>query len=77
MHWADIHAAMIKAGHPPSNVARKLGITPQTVSLVIRGTTTSHNVASYISCVTYIPLNKLWPDGRYDKPHARSKEEAA
>ena len=77
MHYADIIASLIKAGHPPSKVASDLKKDRSTVSLVIHGKGKSYNIASYISAVTNIPLNKLWPDGRYDKPTARSGVAAA
>lgn len=65
MHYADISAALIKAGHPPSKIAEQLDVTPAAISQVIHGTRKSYNIASYISAVTNIPLNRLWPDGRY------------
>ena len=68
MHYADIIAALHKAGRPPAKVAESLEVQPSTVSMVIHGDRTSYNIASYISVVTGIPLNKLWPDGRYTKP---------
>lgn len=70
MHPADIIAALTKAGHPATEVANDLEVDRSTVSLVIHSKGTSYNVASYISVVTGVPLNKLWPDGRYDKPSA-------
>ena len=71
MHYADIIAALHKAGHPPSKVAVHLEVSPSAVSRVIRGLSTSYNVASYIAAVTHIPLNRLWSDGRYRKPSRR------
>ena len=77
MHYADIIAALIKAGHPPSKVASDLKKDRSTVSLIIHGKGKSYNIASYISVVTGIPLNKLWPDGRYAKPTPRGRVAAA
>jgi lambda repressor-like predicted transcriptional regulator len=65
MHYADIIAALHKAEHPPVKVAETLDVARSTVSMVIHGNTTSFNIASHISTVTGIPLNRLWPDGRY------------
>lgn len=77
MHYADIIAALIKAGHPPRQLADEMDVTPTTISQVIHSKQSSYNVASKISAVTGIPLNKLWPCGRYSKPHARRKAVAA
>lgn len=77
MHYADIIAALVKAGHPPCKVADDLSVTRTTVSQIIHSKQTSYNVASHISAVTKIPLSKLWPCGRYSKPHARRKVVAA
>lgn len=70
MHPADIIAALTKAGHPATKVADDLDVNRSTVSNIIHGNGTSYNIASYISVVTSIPLNKLWPDGRYSEPSA-------
>lgn len=67
MHYADILAAMTKADNPPSKVARDLEVSPSAVSQVIHGKANSYDIASYIAAVTNIPLNKLWPDKRYDR----------
>jgi len=77
MHYADIIASLVKAGHPPSKVAADLGVSRPTVTKIIRSQESSYNVASYISSVTNIPLSKLWPCGRYSKPRARRKAAAA
>lgn len=77
MHYADIIAALHKVGHPPSQVAQSLEVSPGTVSKVIHGNEKSYNVASYISSVTNIPLNRLWPDGRYAEPPKRYRTKKA
>lgn len=76
MHYADIIANLVKAGHPPSRVARDLGKAPGTVSQIIHGTSKSYDIASHISAVTSIPLKKLWPDGRYATPPKRHRNAA-
>ncbi len=68
MHYADIHAALIKCGWPPSRIADHLGVERSAVSQVTRGTATSYNIASTISAKTGIALRRLWPDGRYSQP---------
>lgn len=65
MHYADIIAALHKVKHPPSQVADYLGVQRSTVSMVIHGKTTSYNIASHIATKTGIPLDKMFPDGRY------------
>lgn len=76
MHYADIIAALHKAKHPPSKVADELGVNRSAVSMVIHGKSSSYNIASFISAVTKIPLNTLWPDGRYSAPPKRVREAA-
>lgn len=71
MHYADIIAALIKAGHPPVKVAGDLKVSRSTVSQIIRGTGTSRRIAKHISKKTRIPLNQLWPDGRYGRRKSR------
>ncbi len=68
MHYADIIAALTKAGYSQTGVAEKLGVSQPTVSGVIRGDDTSYDVATFIAAVTDIPMNRMWPDGRYSKP---------
>lgn len=67
MHYADIIAALHKAGHPPSKVADDLEVSRPAVSQVIHSKDRSYNIATHIAAVTHIPLNRLWPDGRYNK----------
>ncbi len=67
MHYADIYAAMVKAGHPPSKVADDLGVQRSAISQIIRGQASSRKIAYHISAVTGLPLNKMFPDGRYAK----------
>lgn len=67
MHYADIISALIKAGHPPSQLADSLEVGAPSISRVIRGDMTSRRIAKRISRVTRIPTNKLWPDGRYER----------
>ena len=71
MHYADNIAALIKAGHPPRQLADEMGVTPTSISQVIHSKQSSYNVASRISNITNIPLNKLWPCGRYKKSRIR------
>ena len=68
MHYADIYAAMVKAGHPPSKVAEDLGVQRSAISQIIRGTATSRKIAYHIAEKTGLTLNKMFPDGRYAKP---------
>ena len=69
MHHFDIIAALNKAGYSQTRIAAHLRIAQPTVGNVIRGIDTSYDVATFISSVTNIPMNRMWPDGRYDKPH--------
>lgn len=71
MHWADINAAMTKAGWPPMKTARHLGVSAAAITYTTRGDNSSYNIASFISAKTAIPLSRLWPDGRYSQPSSR------
>ena len=73
MHWADINAAMIKAGWRTQKVADELGVKHSSVSQVVHSVYTSYNIASFISAKTGIPLNKLWPCGKYNQPPVRGR----
>jgi lambda repressor-like predicted transcriptional regulator len=66
MHHADIHASLVKKGVQQQDIAAKTNVTPTTVSLVIRGKTTSFKVAKAISEVVGKPVNLLWP-GKYSR----------
>lgn len=77
MNPYDIIAAIYKAGFPPSRIARDLGKSRSAVSQVIRSKASSHNIATYISSVTNIPLSRLWTDGRYNRPPRQSRRKAA
>jgi len=77
MHYADIIATLHKTGYPPCKVADNLGVSRSSVSQVIRGTSTSYDIATYISSVTNKTLIRLWPDGRYNKPPKRIREAQA
>lgn len=78
MHWADINAAVYKAGYSPSKIARDLGLRQTNpVSNTIRGKIRSYNIASYLSVITGIPLSRMFPDGRYSQPPRRNRKSAA
>lgn len=71
MHWADINAALYKAGSSPNQIATQERTQSSFVSRVIRDQASSYRIASAISAATGIPLNRLWPDGRYNTPPRR------
>lgn len=76
MHYADIIAALKKAGQPPVRIARHMDVTPSMVSQVIRGKSTSRRVAEHISSVIGLPISTLWP-GLYEAgPEAGAEERA-
>jgi len=69
---SDIIYALSLAGHTQTSVSTKCGCTQQFVSGVINSNEKSFNVASYISSVLNVPLNRLWP-GQYNyTPRPRS-----
>ena len=77
MHWADINAAIIKAGSSCTKIAEEIGVGQSTVSLVIHNQCTSYNIATSIAAKTGIPLNKLWPCGKYAQPPIRGRNKRA
>lgn len=77
MKYYDIIHALHRAGLSPSKVADALAVPRSVVSEVVRGTSTSYNVASYIASVTSIPLNRLFPDGRYSQPPKSKRHRGA
>lgn len=76
MHRADINASIYKAGWTQVSIAKHLGISSEAVTQTISSAASSYNVASFISSITGIPLNKLWPDGRYANPPKRTRSAA-
>ena len=64
----DIQYALYLKGVSQTDVARQADVTRGTVSLVVKGERTSFNIASVISNLLNIPLNRIWTDGRYSKP---------
>ena len=64
MHFELIKALIRMAGSSPSSVAAELGVSPMTISHVIRGTGTSARVARRIAEVTGKTADELWP-GKY------------
>ena len=77
MHWADINAALIKKGSSCTKIAEELGVAQCSVSMVIHSKDTSYNIATAIAAKTGIPLNKLWPCGKYAQPPIRGRNKRA
>jgi lambda repressor-like predicted transcriptional regulator len=65
MHWADINAALYKAGSSPSSIATQTGYAISRVSRIIRGIENNLTIASAISKATGLSLKTLFPDDRY------------
>lgn len=72
MHPADIKAALNKAGHTNTSLARQMKVSPGAVWLVVRGGMTSARIAQHISSATGLPVGQLWP-GRYPQLEQRAK----
>lgn len=63
MDYCDIKCALCKKGYNLTRVARELGLAgPQAVQQVCIGRYTSARTEKFISEITGIPLNKLFPD---------------
>ncbi len=69
MHWADIIAAVQRAGTTLSAIAKQEEVSVNTVSAVVRGNKTSHPVAYAIAAVTGLTTEQMWP-GKYLTPPA-------
>ena len=65
MNPHDIIAEIKKSGYTLVKVSEETDTTPTTVGQVVRGNTASYNVASFISIITDIPIDQLWPEGNY------------
>lgn len=74
MHYADIHALLIKKGITISRIAESEGVSHSFVCSVIRNKKHSFPVASCISAVTGAPMNKLWPSQYNYTPRERWRE---
>ncbi|EXI72677.1 MAG TPA: helix-turn-helix domain-containing protein [Candidatus Accumulibacter phosphatis] len=67
MEPADIQCALKKARTSQAEIARKLGVSPTTVTYVVTGKSTSRRIATAIAAATGLTLDVLWP-GRYSTP---------
>ena len=61
MEPVEIVVALIRAGVVQAALARKLGVTDQAVSQVIRGASTSHKIRRAISDAINIDIRQIWP----------------
>ncbi len=61
MHPADIHAALLKAGHTQSMVADQLGVSRALISSVIWGKSRSSRVENHIATLLKRPLAQVFP----------------
>lgn len=64
MKPADIQFLLKKNKVTQSDIARRTGVAPVTVSNVITGSTTSRRVAQAIAEATGLSIQALWP-GKY------------
>ncbi|HFE31890.1 MAG TPA: hypothetical protein ENJ17_01115 [Gammaproteobacteria bacterium] len=77
MHPYDIIAALQKAGYSQTRLAEQMGVYKTAINNVIHGRGTSHDIATTIATITKIPMNRMWPDGRYNKPPRPLRRKAA
>ena len=74
MHYADIHALLVKKNVTISQVAESEGVSHSFVCAVIRNKKRSFAVASFIAAAVGKSMNKLWPK-QYDYiPRERWRE---
>lgn len=64
MHWAEIVCEIQKKNMSISKIAKQEAVSQPMVTLVIRGSKTSHKVAYAIAAITGIPTETMWP-GKY------------
>lgn len=64
----EIAYALTLKGYSQTRVAELCGVTRGMVYQVLFRDERSHNVASKIAEILGQPLNRLWADGRYDRP---------
>lgn len=61
MHFADIQAAIKRAGSSQVEIARQAGASETVVYQVIRGKAKSWKVAQVVSRTTGLSVDRLWP----------------
>lgn len=76
MKPAYIVAELKLKGYSGADVARELGLSRQTISVVINGWGKSRRVANRISQIIGISVAALWP-GIYSEPATRHVRKAA
>lgn len=77
MHPAQIKAALDVAGYKQVDLAGELGLSPNTVSAVIKGRSRSKQVEERIASITGHTLEELWPQWHGKTPLILSDEERA
>ena len=65
--------ALAQVGSSQAQIADALGVYRTAVSLVINDHEASYNIASKIAEITGLPLNRLWPCGKYAVAPAQRK----
>ena len=73
MHYADIIAALTKAGFTLTRVAREEGVSTTAVSAVVRDRERSIYIATRIAAIVGRPLDELWP-GAYNRARPRYRD---
>jgi len=61
MHPAQIKAALVMGGYKQIDLANELGLSPNTVSAVVKGRSRSKQVEERIAAITGHSLAELWP----------------
>jgi len=57
----EIKIQLMQAGVSPSQIARRLGVTPAAVTMVIAGDTTSARIRREIASVIGLPPERVFP----------------
>jgi len=67
---SDIKNLLQTAGFTQADIARKTGVSPVTVHLVISGRVTSARVREAIALAINKPVSEIWPDAKPEEQAA-------
>lgn len=61
MSPTELKIAILRAGVTQKSIALKVGVTPQSVHMVINGRAVSHRIRCAIADATGMDLKRIWP----------------
>lgn len=60
MNRHQIMYLLLERGYTQSRIAREIGVTPQAVSSIVRGTATSERIKKRIAEILSRPMEEIW-----------------